>query len=59
MTADRFEFLLSQNLILRDLDDFIGARIRRIHGRRVAELLEELLARRVEAVTRALDGTAG
>jgi monovalent cation:H+ antiporter, CPA1 family len=56
LTADRFERLLAQRLILRDLDGFIDARIRRIHGRRVAELLQELLSRRVEAVETALDG---
>ncbi|MFL4468697.1 cation:proton antiporter [Tateyamaria armeniaca] len=56
MTADRFEFLLSLKLILRDLDDFIGGRIRRIHGRRVADLLAELLARRIETVDTALEG---
>ena len=56
MTADRFELLLSQRLILRDLDSFIDGRIRRIHGRRVAELLSEMLARRIEAVETALDG---
>ncbi|PWK62360.1 sodium/proton antiporter (CPA1 family) [Roseicyclus mahoneyensis] len=56
MTADRFELLLSQRLILRDLDGFIDARIRRIHGRRVADLLQELLTRRVEAVETALEG---
>ena len=56
MTADRFEHLLSQRLILRDLGGFIEGRIRRIHGRRVAELLHELLTRRIEAVETALDG---
>lgn len=56
LTADRFEILLSQRLILSDLHTFIDARIRRIHGRRVAELLHELLARRIEAVEQALDG---
>ncbi|MDP4033899.1 MAG: cation:proton antiporter [Pseudorhodobacter sp.] len=56
MTADRFELLLSQRLILRDLGGFIDGRIRRIHGRRVAELLHELLSRRVEAAETALDG---
>lgn len=56
MTADRFELLLSQRLILRDLGDFINGRIRRIHGRRVAELLQELLTRRIEAVETALEG---
>lgn len=56
MTADRFELLLSQRLILRDLNAFIDGRIRRIHGRRVAELLHELLSRRIEAVETALEG---
>jgi CPA1 family monovalent cation:H+ antiporter len=56
MTADRFEFLLSQRLVLRDLGTFIEGRIRRIHGRRVAELLQELLARRTEIVETALEG---
>jgi CPA1 family monovalent cation:H+ antiporter len=56
MTADQFEFLLSQKLILRDLDDFISGRIRRIHGRRVADVLEEFLVRRIETVDKALDG---
>ncbi|WP_093923256.1 cation:proton antiporter [Sulfitobacter brevis] len=56
MTADRFELLLSQRLILKDLDTFIDSRIRRIHGRRVADLLHELLARRVETMETALEG---
>ncbi len=56
MTADRFELLLSQRLILRDLGGFIDGRIRRIHGRRVADLLQELLSRRVETVETALEG---
>ncbi|MDU9004288.1 cation:proton antiporter [Sedimentitalea todarodis] len=56
MTADRFELLLSQHLILRDLGAFIDGRIRRIHGRRVAELLHELLSRRIEAGETALEG---
>ena len=56
LTADRFEHLLSQRLILRDMGGFIDRRIRRIHGRRVADLLHELLARRVEGVETALDG---
>lgn len=56
LTADRFDFLLSQKLILRELDTFIGGRIRRIHGRRVADLLAEMLARRIEGVDTALAG---
>ncbi|MFD1340824.1 cation:proton antiporter [Litorisediminicola beolgyonensis] len=56
LTADRFEILLLQGLVLRDLDGFIDRRIRRIHGRRVADLLHELLARRAELIEQALDG---
>ena len=56
MTADRFELLLSQRLILRDLGDFIQARIRRIHGRRVADLLQDLLSRRSDQIETALEG---
>ncbi len=56
MTADRFELLLSQRLILRDLGGFIDGRILRIHGRRVADLLGELLIRRAEMVETALEG---
>jgi monovalent cation:H+ antiporter, CPA1 family len=55
-TADRFEILLSQRLILRDLHGFIDTRIRRIHGRRIADLLHELLDRRLEQVEQGLDG---
>ncbi|SEO24701.1 sodium/proton antiporter, CPA1 family [Salinihabitans flavidus] len=56
LTADRFELLLSQRLILRDLGAFIDGRIRRIHGRRVADLLHELLSRRIEMMETALEG---
>ncbi len=56
LTADRFELLLSQRLVLRDLGGFIDRRVRRIHGRRVAELLNELLARRIDGVETALEG---
>ena len=56
MTADRFELLLAQRLILRDLGAFIDGRIRRIHGRRVADLLHELLSRRIEAVETTFEG---
>lgn len=56
MTADRFEILLSQRFILRDLGGFIDGRILRIHGRRVADLLNELLERRIETVETALEG---
>jgi len=56
ITATRFGLLLSQRLILRDLHGFIDGRIRRIHGRRVAELLHAMLDRRIETVEQALEG---
>ncbi len=56
LTADRFEVLLSQRLILNDLMAYIDRRIRRIHGRRVAQLLHELLDRRADLLDQALEG---
>lgn len=56
MMADRFEILLNQRLILRDLHAYIDGKIRRIHGKRVADLLHELLKRREEETQSALDG---
>ncbi|WP_272007752.1 cation:proton antiporter [Roseovarius sp. ZX-A-9] len=56
LTATRFGLLLAQRLILRDLHGFIDGRIRRIHGRRVAELLHGMLDRRIERVELALEG---
>ncbi|TKA95571.1 cyclic nucleotide-binding domain-containing protein [Cereibacter changlensis] len=56
MTADRFEMLLNQRLILSDLHGHIGGKIRRIHGKRIADLLHELLKRREEETARALEG---
>lgn len=55
-TADRFEFLVNQAQILRTLTGFVEARIVRIHGRRVAGLLHDLIKRRVEDVERELEG---
>lgn len=54
--SDRFEILLIQRLILRELHGHIGDKIRRIHGKRVADLLQELLRRREEAQDSALEG---
>jgi CPA1 family monovalent cation:H+ antiporter len=47
---------LNLRLILRDLHGYIDTKIRRIHGRRVAELLHELLKRREEETQKALEG---
>ncbi len=55
-TADRFEHLVSVGPILRDLHSFIDTRIRRIHGKRVADLLHDLLERRMDEVEQALAG---
>ena len=56
LTADRFELLLNQRFVLRDLHSYIETKIRRIHGRRVADLLHELLRRREDETDAALDG---
>lgn len=56
LTADRLELLLANRLILRDLAGYIDSRIRRIHGRRVTELLRGLLAQRLAAIDTALEG---
>lgn len=56
VTAHRFEVLLAQRLVLRDIYRFVDQRIRRIHGRRVAGILRELIDRRAEYVDTALDG---
>ncbi|MCB1389436.1 MAG: cation:proton antiporter [Rhodobacteraceae bacterium] len=55
-TADRFEYLVALAPILRDLHGFIDTRIRRIHGKRVGDLLHELLERRMEESDRTLEG---
>ncbi|PVH27970.1 cation:proton antiporter [Pararhodobacter oceanensis] len=55
-TAERFEHRVSVGPILRELHSFIDARIRRIHGKRVADLLHDLLDRRLEESEQALDG---
>ena len=54
--STRFEVLLVTRMILRDLDAFVDTKIRRIHHRRVADLLHEVLARRAETIDREIDG---
>jgi CPA1 family monovalent cation:H+ antiporter len=56
LTADRFEVLLNLRFVLRDLHSYIETKIRRIHGRRVADLLHELLRRREDEIEAALEG---
>ena len=55
-TAERFERLVTLRHVLRDLHGFIDTRIRRIHGKRVADLLHDVLERRLEETEKALDG---
>jgi len=56
LTADRFEHLVSMGPILRELHGFIDTRIRRIHGKRVGDLLHDLLERRMDEAEQALEG---
>ena len=56
MTEDRFEALVAQRQMLRALTGFVEGRILRIHGRRVAGLLHDLIKRRVEDTTHELEG---
>lgn len=56
MTASRFEILLSQRRILAELHAYIDGKIRRIHGRRVAELLHVTLQTRQAGNEKALEG---
>jgi CPA1 family monovalent cation:H+ antiporter len=53
--ANRFEILVHTRIILNELHEFADRRILRIHGRRVAELIHEILSRRQEQVEQALD----
>ncbi len=56
LIADRFELLVSHQQGLRALRRFVERRILRIHGRRVASLLQDLLRWRIEETGRELEG---
>ncbi len=56
IVQERFEVLVSQRVILADLEGFINARIKSLHGKRAADLLHELLVRRKATVVAALEG---
>lgn len=56
ITADRFEQLVALTQVLRALHGFIDRRILRIHGRRVADLLHDLLDRRGDDIDKELEG---
>lgn len=53
--ADRFEGLLVTRLVLAELRRFTGARLTLLFGERIAEVLDELLSHRADAVHKALD----
>ena len=55
ITESRFELLIAQKGILGELSGFVDNRIRRIHGRRVTELLNSILQQRSEETDRALE----
>ncbi len=56
LVGARFEVLLTTRMILRDLGDFVDTKILRIHGRRVTDLLHEVLSRRADEVDREISG---
>lgn len=56
MTEDRFEQLVAVRQVLTLLHSFIDRRILRIHGRRVADLLHDLLHRRADDTEKELEG---
>ena len=56
LVAERFELLLTSRTIMDDLHGFVDGRMRRVHGRRVADLLHDLVSRRAEEAEQALDG---
>lgn len=56
ITAERIEVLIAQRVILEDLHRFVDGRIRRIHGKRVTEILHEILSQRQEKVNALLEG---
>lgn len=56
ITADRFEQLVALTQVLRALHGFVDRRILRIHGRRVADLLHDLLDRRGDDIDKELEG---
>ena len=56
ITADRFSQLVALSQVLRVLHGFVDRRILRIHGRRVAELLHDLLKRRGDDIAKELEG---
>ncbi|MET3600444.1 cation:proton antiporter [Martelella mangrovi] len=55
IVEDRFDVLVFYGMVLPRLALFIDDRIRRIHGRRIADLLHELLNRRLDEARQELE----
>ncbi len=53
--ADRFEMMMVTRIVLEELGRFAKAKLKRVLGVRVADLLGEILAQRLEATASALD----
>ncbi|MGQ9370340.1 cation:proton antiporter [Azospirillum sp. ST 5-10] len=53
--ADRFEMLLVSALVLRQLEEFTDRKLAPLLGRRIADLLKEIVGGRIEATRKALD----
>lgn len=56
LSSDRFEMLIARLQVLRLLHGFIEGRIVRIHGRRVAALLHDLVDQRITETGKELEG---
>ena len=56
LTAAHFEILLNQRLILSELHGYIDTKIRRIHGKHIADLLHETLKQREDETRKSLNG---
>lgn len=56
LTAERIEVLIAQRAIVIDLHEFVDKRIRRLHGKRVTEILHDTLLKREERIADTLDG---
>lgn len=56
LSGDRFEMLIARLQVLRQLHGFIEGRIVRIHGKRVAALLHDLVDQRITDTDKELEG---
>lgn len=56
VTSLRFEVLVAQRGTIEDLHRYVDGRIRRIHGKRVSDILHEILSKREEAIISLMEG---